>query len=437
MSAPIRPLPSRAPFRLRLLTAATLFAAMAGCGGDGGGDSHDHGQTHIDTAGRLAIIEHQAPAVHIHDLDTHQREARHTLANPATAVHASPGKRYAIVVQRPSDRVQFVDGGIWQEDHGNHMHDYRRASKLLSWQLDDPAPTHYNPMENGHATIFMDGKAATTPQRNASVVLFNEQSISNGRALARLSLGGPMHGLAQQVDDTLLLTTLRSTPATADSVLPDRIQVWQRANQDYTLQRTLTGVCEGMHGGASTGTHTAVGCMDGILLLSREGQNFTERKIALPHRISSLQSHPKWPGHFIGTGNAGTPATTHVHALDAATGTATEVSLPGWPAGTVRRALTVDRQGRVLILDSTGALHTLARGASGWQSIRHTPSVVPTMPTQAPWPALAASNRSDTVFLTDPATRQLLTIDPATHQITRRDTLDFVPASLTWLGIGS
>ena len=38
-----------------------------------------------------------------------------------------------MVMQRTQDRVQFVDGGIWQEEHGDHVNDSKQASRLLGF----------------------------------------------------------------------------------------------------------------------------------------------------------------------------------------------------------------------------------------------------------------------------------------------------------------
>ena len=80
------------------------------------------------------------------------------LANPPSAVYASPGRRYALAFQRPQDTVQIADAGIWQEDHGDHLHDYKAAPKLLSFRITGPQPTHYDDRA-GQASIFMDGRA--------------------------------------------------------------------------------------------------------------------------------------------------------------------------------------------------------------------------------------------------------------------------------------
>jgi hypothetical protein len=75
-------------------------------------------------------------------MDSGTVEASHLMADPPAAVYARPRGRYAGVMQRTQDRVQFVDGGIWQEDHGNHLRDYKQASRLTSFTLAGARPTH-------------------------------------------------------------------------------------------------------------------------------------------------------------------------------------------------------------------------------------------------------------------------------------------------------
>lgn len=422
-------------FAARPLAAAVLLAALAACGGGSSGNKHDHShdKIRIDTQGRLALIEKDSPVVRIYDLDEGKVEARHTLAAAPSSIYASPGNRYALAMQRADNRVQFVDGGIWQEDHGDHQHDYRQASRLLGWQLNGPKPTHYNPMANGHASIFMDGQAAATPQENAVVQVVSDDSIGKNKTLATVALGSPMHGLAQSFDD-LLVVPMRSKPATENDVLPDRLQVYQRTNQNYQLASTLETPCERMHGGGSSDNYTVVGCGDGGLLLTRNGSKFTQTPLKLPNRLAAIISHKAVPGQLVGFGNSRSPFTTHFYAIDGAKGSATPIMPEGWGPGTTRRASVFDRRGRLLILDNKGTLYTLQFADGSWKTIKRTADFV-AMPEKSPWPGLASSAERDNAFVTDPASRQILTVASDSHQITRRDNLDFSPAGMVWLGI--
>ena len=428
------PAASRAPFRSHRLAAALVLAIVAGCGGSGSNDhDHEHGQTRVDTSGRLSIAESKVAALHVFDLDSNQVEARHALKAPASAVYASPGKRYALAIQRNDDRVQLVDGGIWQEDHGDHMHDYKQGSKLLDWQLDGPRPTHYNPLANGFGSVFMDGKVASTPQVNAGPQIISDKSIGEKKLVGSQTLPTPMHGAALPLDD-MLLTTLRTTPATAEDVLPTRVQAHIRQGSSYQVSATLDGECPGLHGADASGNHAVFGCIDGVLLATRTGNTFSTRKIELPHRVASLYSHASRPGHFIGVANAGTPATSHFYAIDGSTGTATKVVPEGWQDGTSRRALAFDKDGALHLLDNKGALYTLQVSNGSWTTRKRSADMV-SIPTEAPFPVLVASGARAELYLSDPKGRQLLRIDSSSHAVNRRDNLDFAPGAMAWTGI--
>ena len=102
----------------------------------------------------------------------------------------------------------------------------------------------------------------------------------------------------------------------------------------------------------------------------------------------------------------------------------------------VRRAMTLDHDGRLLVLDDQGTLYTLERDSSGWKTVKRTAGLIAQMPAAAPWPALTASGADDVVYLTDPEAKQVLTVESESHEVKRRDALRFVPSGVAWMGIG-
>ncbi len=464
-SLPSRPATRTACFprswlAMTLISVASL--AVTGCGGNGsvasgtaattgspsgtgnagasgtstGHDAHTgHEHTHISTQGRLALTEKVAAALYVFDLDRHTVEARHALPAAVSEVYASPGRRYAMAVQRPQGVVSFVDGGIWQEDHGDHLHDYRQGSTLLTWQLQGVNPTHVNETAQGTTAIFMDGTSSATPQVNAAVQVVSDASIAAGKAAGSVSLDTPMHGMAQPLGD-VMLTVKRSKPATASDVMPDHLQVLTRQGEHYQPQQVIDTVCGILHGGGTTGNYTLAGCDYGGLLVQRDGSKVTARRVEMEYRVSSVLTHRAWPGHFLGTSNRGTPATTRFTTVDAATAKAVTVKPEGWPEGHVRRTMTLDHDGRLLVLDDQGTLYTLERDSSGWKTVKRTTGLIAQMPATAPWPALTASGADDVVYLTDPEAKQVLTVESESHEVKRRDALRFVPSGVAWMGIG-
>jgi len=423
------------------LAGATLVL-LAACGGGGGDDGQDHQNTVIDTAGRLVTTEHAARAVRVHELDSSSAavEAAHQADNvpPAAAVYASPQGRYALVFQRLQDQIQFIDGGIWQEDHGDHLHDYRQASKALTWKLTGARPTHYDPQPGKQAAVFMDGNASANPVHNAGVRLITDASIGSGQTVASLDLGAPIHGLADPFD-TKLLTVSRA--GDAPDTLPTHLNLYLRNGNSFTLDRQLPTRCDGMHGSASAGSHTLVGCLDGMLLVKHTTASSVDngRKLATPLRVGTVAGHPRLADQFIGIASEGTapaPVTTRFYAVDATTATVNDLTPQGWTTGRVRRAHAFDRSGqRFHLLDDQGTLTVLHRQPGGWTTAARVTGAIPTMPGAAPWPVLVANGAKDELYLTDPVAQQLVVVNATTGVVQARRALGYVPSGATWLGI--
>lgn len=421
---------------LSTLAAAVLLAA---CGGGVEDDrDRDHQDIRIDTSGRLATIEAGARVLRIHDLDSGSVEASHTLDHVPAAVYASASGRYAVVMQRTQDQVQFVDGGIWQEDHVDHLHDFKQASKVVAFKLAGPLPTHYDVQAGRQSAIFMDGNSSANPVQNASVHLFTDVSIGSGNTVARLDLSVPIHGLAEPVGDKLLAV---ARAADASDTLPTHLVLYTRNGDAYALGRQIATRCDGMHGSFSSGSSSLVGCIDGMLLVRHTGATTVNegQKLTTPLRVGTIAGHARLPDHFIGIateGAAPSPVTTRFYAVNGEAATVSDFTPQGWATGRVRRAHGFDRSGqRFFVLDDQGTLIGAQRQGGSWVNLSRVGAAIPTMPTAAPWPAIAANGARDELYITDPVARQLVVINSSTGAVIARRELGFAPSNLTWLGI--
>lgn len=420
---------------LSAAVAATLL--LAACGSSDGDNDHDHQADTIDSAGRLAVFDAVAPSVRIHDLDQGLAvEATHATDHPGSAIYASPAQRYAVLYQASANQIQFIDGGLWQEDHGDHLHDYRQASRALAWRLAGPRPSHYNAQAGRQAAVFMDGDAGAG--RQAAVHLIDEAGIARGEASASLELTLPIHGLAVPLDDQLVTVGRAADAADAS---PTQLERYRRAGTGFVRESELPVRCNRLHGAFDNGNALAVGCADGVLLARHLAAGGVDDgvKVTTPIRVSTIAGHPRLTDQFIGFGTDGVapaPVTTRFFAIDATTASATELVPDGWEAGRIRRAHGFDRSGqRFHVLDDLGTLYVLERRGAGWVTLARTAQAVPAMPTAAPWPAIQANGARDEVYLTDPQARQLVSVDPATGAVRSRQDLGYVPGGLTWLGI--
>lgn len=427
----------RGPYLLSLAVLALLSA----CGGGGDSkeeDKHSHADHSIDTAGRLAVAEKGSAVLRVHDLDSATLEASSfTLDDGPSGLYTSPGGRYVLAAQRNKDQLQFIDGGVWQENHGDHLHDYKQAAKALTWKLAGARPTHVDVQPGKQVAVFMDGNATSQPVQNAAVRLLSDASIASGSILASLDLAAPIHGLAEPLDNKLLVV---HRAADAVDSLPTHLQLYQREGSAYRADRLLATRCDGMHGSASSGKYTVAGCKDGVLLAKHiDASTVLDSKLSAPLRISTLVGHAKLPGQFIGIGSEGAapgPVTTRFYAIDAEAGTVSPLLPKDWDEGRVRRAHAFDRSGtRLFLLDDLGTLTVMQRQGNAWVNVARLPAAIATMPTAAPWPGMVANGAKDEIYLSDPQASQLLVLDSSKAELKARRALGYVPAALTWTGI--
>lgn len=419
--------------------AAALLVAACGGGVDDEAHDDDHDEVTIDTAGRLALSEAGSPTLRLHELDAGGSvEATHTLDHVPSSLYASPKGRYVVAMQRPQDQVQFVDGGLWQEPHGDHDDDMRAASRVMPWRLAGVRPTHYDLQAGRQAAIFLDGNGGATPAQAAGVRTLTDAGIGEGRALASLDLAAPLHGLSQPVDDKLLAPV---RAADAPDTLPTHLALHLRDGAGYRFVRQLPTRCDGMHGGASTGTTSVVGCLDGLLLVRHPTAATVDdgRKLATPLRVGTVVGHASLPDQYFGIATEGTapgPLTTRFYAVDGAAGSTTEFVPQGWSTGRVRRAHAFDRSGeRFFVLDDQGTLIVSQRRGSLWTPLARVPGVVAAMPAAAPFPVLVANGARDELYLTDPVARQVVVIDSRSGSVSARRDLGYTPALAAWVGI--
>ena len=412
------------------LTGAALLAAsvlLAACNNDtgstplpGGEDEHDHG---AESAGRL-VFTHADGAnsrVYVHDLESRSTLADFALVHPATAVHSSPEHRYAVIVQRDNDQVEFLDGGVYR--HDDHVDEGDPA--MLPFTLSGVRPTHYR-HHGEQAALFFDGDSASAAL--SQFYLLSDESLESGGTLAHHTLDTAHHGIAEPLDGVVL-----ASHAAASGDAPDGVSVFELHGDHFHNEGELTTACPGLHGGASNGTFSVFGCDDGALVAELHGDHFDDAKIAVAERLATVVGHPD-VAEFAAFSYPG----GNLYALDPEAGTATPVD---WRDGAVDgggdpvspQAQGFDAHGEhLLILDSNGDLHVLE--SSDW-SHRSRIAVLDSVPASGPAPALAVSGAGDQAFVSDPAAPAIHIIDLEALSL---DTvpLTFPPTGLAWTGAG-
>ncbi|CUR46667.1 hypothetical protein BN2364_2226 [Alloalcanivorax xenomutans] len=405
------------------LGALTLALLLAACNNDtgsttlpGGDDDHDH--DHEESAGRLVFTQAAGTnsRVYVYDLEQQATIADFALTYPATALHTSPGGRYAVIMQRDNDQVQILDGGIWlHEDHVDTGTPGLSALTLLGVK-----PTHYRG-NDGLGTVFFDGDAATGSQFQ----LFSDSSLESDDVIASHTLEQAHHGIAEPRGEWVLSSNVSDGASAADG-----IALYHLHGDHFHAEGTLATACPGLHGGASNTTHSVFGCEDGALVAELHGDHFHDHKVTAPERLATILGSPdltdfaalSYPGYNL-----------YRIAPDA-----TEAEQVTWRENTAADAKPLayglDPHGEHLVLlDDTGTLHVI--DTAEWHHHGQITVLDQAPADGAPAPALAFSGDGHEVFVSDPRAQAIHRVELESLTVTTEVAdLGFAPLGLAWTG---
>ena len=351
-------------------------------------------------------------------------------------LHATGKHRYAMAVQRDAGLVEFIDGGVWQEDHGDHLHPYEQAPSRVDFTLQGVKPTHVNSYHDTSA-VFFDGDKEIG--ENAQVMVFSEAHITNNEQhFTTLHYDTYQHGAMQVVGDHLI-STIRDEQS--GSVLPTQVGLYASHDDHFDLEKTFDVSCPSLHGSAQNEHSVAFACADGVVFINKDNEAFSHHKVNNPsifsenERIGSLRTHSEL-SQFIGITGAG------LYVLDPATA---EVEKLEWQASESARLVSAyfSLSGTYFVtLDSAGTM-TIFSGHNHdedyhWEP-EHTLNVtnadVSLMPEDHGF-VMALSQSQQVVYVSDPINKHIVEVNLETGTVTQRLELDIVPQNLIWLGIG-
>lgn len=383
---------------------------------------HDHHHEDLDK-GRLAIADADHALVHIFDLDDNDLVESVAITNPAESLYASPEHRYAVAVQRSFDTVEFIDGGLWQELHGDHFDQHVDTPQLSSFSLFDVKPTHVVP-RGEQVAIFFDGNKDTGT--NAALSLLTDESITNEKVIAHHQFNTYQHGTAEIRDD-YVLTTLRES--SAEGSLPNQVALLEVHGDHFHQEQLFIPTCPSLHGSFQTFNHIAFACEDGILAIKQTGDEFTAEKITNPAnmpegvRISSLSGSDE-SNVMIGASRAG------FFLVDLAT---KQISSFDWQPEVALTSVTYGFDGHqehMLILDNTGQLNVFS-AEDNWQLDKRIP-VFNTLAEDAK-PRIIASKAHEIIYIINQ--QKVTEIDLDEGVVVGSFDVNFIPGHVAWLGV--
>lgn len=400
---------------------------------------HDHDHDEVNASGRLVLTALDSAYVQVLELPAKTELDSFLVSAIPSALYASGDYRYAAVVQRPQDLVSFIDGGLWQEDHADHMHDYQAAPRLMPLQLTQIRPTHFTRAE-GQLAVFFDGNSVTGAP--AGVAVLSDAAIGeDSRDYPQLSYQTHQHGAAQARGE-YLLSTIRD--ANSSTTLPDQVGLYEQHGDHYHLEQTFTETCPGLHGSAQNHDFIAFGCTDGVLLIAQHANSFSASKLLNSEaftgtmRIGTLAGYHS-AEHFIGF--AGTavfaihPEDTGMEALDWQAGAATAISGYGF-AEQGEKFVLLDNTDTLTIFNYHGHAHADESAFELVSKLALHTGTDTTLPSGSRF-ELAISASDDQVYITNPITRQLITVDLHDAAVVAEKQLAYVPGKVVWVGIAN
>lgn len=451
-------------FKLKLIALAISSTLITACGdaetnivekdpievpddGHDHGDGGDHGDEYtIDSLGRLAILAGDSNEANFFDLDDNELLDTFTLTNDSNTLSSSPDFRYAVIASRAQDYLGFIDGGLWREDHGAHLHDYKQSPEFSSYELTSGSrPTHLV-KHDGKLAVFYDGDAASGT--TASVKVLTHNDITNATAtLPGISYDINMHGVAEPRGEHLLATIRRDDAESTSNakILPDQVGVYHFHDGEYELEQTLELTCPDLHGAAQNHDYVAFGCSDGVLLAHQHDDEYHAEKVINIDavgdlRIGSIYGH-EGSETFIGvaSGHGGGPAV--IVSINPAKAEMEEFE---WQladgASAVSYSFSANGE-HFLVLDSLGFLNVLEAHAHDdhihWElagQVDITQEDVTTMPEGMKFSITVAQN-GQFAYVADPIAQHVVQVHLEDLEIEGELELTFPPAAITWLGI--
>lgn len=377
-----------------------------------GHDHDDHGHD-VDGPGhgiegvRLLVASLDGPELLVLDAEAGAVTGRFTVPGPGRA-YQLPNAQLAAVVHRGANRVTFVHSGLTTIDHGDHADLLVGSPYVLSTVNLGREPGSLFAAGNDVAVwLEGDGGAAWLDARLLGV------------SLDFVEVPGPGPG-AIGPGGALVVVDGHLVAAGADGAA---VRVHDRRGSEVAA----FGGCPVPRGQAVLGDVAALGCDDGVLLVTSAGGGvFTASKIANPAespagiRVRTLEADAGGP-LVVGDFGRG------IALIDVVARTLTTAPLPAEPAG-----MRFAEGGEVLlVLTIDGFLHALdpATGTVG-TSVR----VAHATAEGEARPSLAVLG--DAAFVADPEHREIVWVDVEHLEVEARWSLPFTPGSLAVMGIG-
>lgn len=298
-----------------------------------------------------------------------------TIASPSAA--ATDG-RY--VFAGTPKGTEIIDSGVWTWDHGDHFHYYRAAPAVLGTVLGRGTATVSTGM------LSTAGGTGLFFPESGDAVLLDNAALSKGEIRERFRVQLPAHeGVAVPLGEGAVVTT----PDAAGR--PAALQYYDGGGKALEGARAD---CPEARGSIVTRVAGVVGCSDGAVLITLQGETPSLEKVPYPEGTSASPA-VKFDARKGRPTVAGVGSSPGVWLLN------TRQRAWQWMPTAVpmlRAAAVDDQKGHVVTLDAEGRVHVYV--AKTGAEVGGTEPLLPK--------ALSASSSLDAVSLTVDAQRAYL-----------------------------
>lgn len=406
---------------------------------------HDHDDFEIESEGRLVVSDAASNTLTVVDLDDSSVLDTFTSTFEGSSLSTSAGYRFAVINSRSNGLTEFLDGGLWREDHVDHLHDYEEAPEMSDFTLEGSKPTHIV-VHDGQLAVFYDGDAETSMPAGVKVVT-DMQIASETDDVPSLDFTVNMHGVAEPRGDMLISSVRRDDAVSTSSnpILPDSVAVFHYHDGEYEEEQRFDGECADLHGAAQNELAVAFGCSNGVLVLNENDEVFTSTFVENIDslnglRIGNLYGH-EHADAFIGVASQHgggsailanvSPVTSSMEVID---------WMPETDAHAVSYGFTHEGE-YFAILDDKGYVTLLEaheeESDTHWEFAHKidVASANAASLTDEQSFSMTASQVEDMLFVVDPVAQAIWAVDLEDESATPLLSLDFVPSGAVWLGI--
>ncbi|GAB6091480.1 hypothetical protein [Spirochaeta dissipatitropha] len=395
-------------YRLSAILIILTVLILSGCASGHSHDhdhDHDHGHSHDhhdgETDGRLLIGLNSGSLLiaDAHDGDI-LKEFHAALPAGRIAVYSNASGEFGYAINRDESVTVVIDSGQKLVEHDGHedlVFDHIEILGLIEGTL---RPTHFT-TTFGKSGIYNDG--------SGDITIIDEQLLRRDFQTA-LSLvpSREDHGAPVLLHDKLLVGYVNETSI-------------DLLDYEGNVLQQFPGIGRA-HGQARVGRFTAFGAVEGVMIITQQGSDFSAHMVGNPEgtaegvRTGRVLSHPALP-HFIG--NLG----PNLVVVDPAELSSRAVELPA-----AQWQMNIDRSGHYLaVLGQDGALYTLdAESLELIGSVQVTEARDPDAAAGTPLPSLTLGR--GTAFVSRPSDNSIIEIDLKHSRIERSVQLDSTAA---------